>query len=358
MAEKLFKFFENDLLFSLVSIIAALLAGVLLYVLIMVVLKRWTKSFILKKFKLPLIYIKKPLYLLMLAISVLVVTPALRFPIDAQYIISKITTLWLIASIGWFLIGILHTSREILLSQHDIKTEDNLKARRIYTQIGVIESVIAVIIVVLTVSSMLMTFEKVRQIGTSIFASAGVLGIILGFAAQKTLGNIIAGIQIALAQPIRLDDVVIVENEWGWIEEITLTYVVVRIWDLRRLVLPISYFVEKPFQNWTRTSATILGSVYIYADYTIPVEAVRAELTRIVEKNPLWDKQVNSLQVTNATERTIELRALISAANSPTAWKLRCEIREKLLEFLQRKFPGSLPRTRVELQKTEDNNKS
>jgi small-conductance mechanosensitive channel len=173
----------------------------------------------------------------------------------------------------------------------------------------------------------------------------------LGFAAQKTLGNIIAGIQIALAQPIRLDDVVIVENEWGWIEEITLTYVVIRVWDLRRLIIPISYFVEKPFQNWTRTSADLLGSVYIYTDYTIPVGEMRSELTRIVENNPLWDKKVNTLQVTNATETTIELRALMSASDSPTAWRLRCEVREKLLEFLQEKFPGSLPRTRVEFNK-------
>jgi small-conductance mechanosensitive channel len=244
-----------------------------------------------------------------------------------------------------------HISREALLSQYDIKTQNNLQARRIYTQIGVIENVITVVIIVLTVSLMLMTFGKVRQIGTSIFASAGIIGIILGFAAQKTLGNIIAGIQIALAQPIRLDDVVIVENEWGWIEEITLTYVVIRVWDLRRLIIPISYFVEKPFQNWTRTSADLLGSVYIYTDYTIPVGEMRSELTRIVENNPLWDKKVNTLQVTNATETTIELRALMSASDSPTAWRLRCEVREKLLEFLQEKFPGSLPRTRVEFNK-------
>ena len=199
---------------------------------------------------------------------------------------------------------------------------------------------------------MLMTFSAVRQIGVSILASAGILGVVLGFAAQKTLGNLIAGIQIALAQPIRLDDAVVVENEWGWIEEITLTYVVVRIWDLRRLVLPISYFIEKPFQNWTRNSADILGSVFIYADYTVPVEEVRAELGRILKESPHWDKKVNVLQVTDATEHTVKLRALMSAADSPTAWNLRCETREKLLEFLQKKYPQSLPRTRVELQKS------
>jgi small-conductance mechanosensitive channel len=196
-----------------------------------------------------------------------------------------------------------------------------------------------------------MTFPNIKQIGVSLLASAGMLGIILGFAAQKTLGNFIAGIQIAIAQPIRLDDVVIIENEWGWIEEITLTFVVVRIWDLRRLVVPISYFLEKPFQNWTRTSADILGSVFIYTDYTIVVKEVRDELTRILTNSQYWDKKVNVLQVTDAKERVIELRALMSAADSPTAWNLRCEVREKLFEFLQTKFPECLPRIRIELNK-------
>ena len=225
-------------------------------------------------------------------------------------------------------------------------------ARRVYTQIGVISNIIIVGIILLTVSFILMTFPAVRQIGVSLLASAGVLGIVLGFAAQKTLGNIIAGIQIAISQPIRLDDAVVVENEWGWIEEITLTYVVVRIWDLRRLVLPISYFIEKPFQNWTRTSADIIGSVFLYVDYTVPMEEVRQELYNILEKSPHWDKKVKVLQVTNTTERTVELRALMSAADSPTAWNLRCEVREKLIEFLQKKYPKGLPRTRVELNKS------
>ena len=189
-------------------------------------------------------------------------------------------------------------------------------------------------------------------------ASAGIAGIILGFAAQKTLGNFIAGIQLAFAQPIRIDDVVIIENEWGWIEEISLTYVVVRIWDLRRLIVPVSYFIEKPFQNWTRISSDLLGTVFIYADYTIPVNEVREEMTRILNGSPRWDKKVNVLQVTNADNRTIELRALMSAADSPTAWDLRCEVREKLLEFLQKRYPESLPRVRLDMaDQTARNNK-
>jgi len=274
----------------------------------------------------------------------------LRFNEAIQAFISYAVTLWIIASVGWLVIRVIHMVLEAILEHYDIKTKDNLTARQVYTQIRVIENIINVGIFILTIACMLMTFPNIKQIGVSLLASAGMLGIILGFAAQKTLGNFIAGIQIAIAQPIRLDDVVIIENEWGWIEEITLTFVVVRIWDLRRLVVPISYFLEKPFQNWTRTSADILGSVFIYTDYTIPVKEVRVELTRILTNSQYWDKKVNVLQVTDAKERVVELRALMSAADSPTAWYLRCEVREKLLEFLQNKFPEYLPRVRIEMK--------
>jgi len=257
----------------------------------------------------------------------------------------------LVALFGWFAVKITYVVRDIFLSKYDINAHDNLHARSVSTQMRVITNIIVVLIVFLTISFILMSFSQVRHIGVSILASAGVLGIVIGFAAQKTLGNFIAGIQIAIAQPIRLDDVVIIEGEWGWIEEITLTFVVVRIWDLRRLVVPIAYFLEKPFQNWTRTSADLLGSVFIYADYTVPVKEVRNELTRILENDPHWDKKVNVLQVTNTTEKTVELRALMSAADSPTAWGLRCEVREKLLEFLQQRFPECLPRVRIEMNK-------
>jgi len=270
---------------------------------------------------------------------------------EAAPIIVHALNLCLIASCGWLFIKAVYMLREMILSQYDFGARDNLRARMVYTQTRVIANIITAGIILSAVSFMLMTFSAVRQIGVSILASAGILGVVLGFAAQKTLGNVIAGIQIAIAQPIRLDDAVVVENEWGWIEEITLTYVVVRIWDLRRLVLPISYFIEKPFQNWTRTSADILGSVFIYVDYTTPVEEVRAELERILKESPYWDKKVKVLQVTNTTDRSVELRALMSAADSPTAWNLRCEVREKLLDFLQKKYPQSLPRVRVDFQK-------
>jgi small-conductance mechanosensitive channel len=189
----------------------------------------------------------------------------------------------------------------------------------------------------------------VRQFGASILASAGIAGIVVGFAAQRSIATLLAGFQIALTQPIRIDDVVIVEKEWGRIEDITLTYVVVRVWDLRRLVVPITYFIEQPFQNWTRSSADILGTVFLYVDYSVPLEPLRAEFTRILEHSRFWDGKVNVLQVTNAKEQTLEIRALASAADASLAWDLRCEIREKLITFVQQTFPDSLPRLRASL---------
>jgi len=257
--------------------------------------------------------------------------------------------LLLIVAIGWLIIKVVYIFEEVILSQFRMDVADNLQARRIHTQVQVLKKVVIIFVGILTLAAILMTFEKVRYLGTSILASAGIAGIIVGFAAQRSIATLLAGVQIAITQPIRIDDVVIVENEWGRIEEITLTYVVVRIWDLRRLIVPITYFLENPFQNWTRVSAEILGTVFLYVDYTVPIEAVREELRRILEKSEKWDGRVSVLQVTNATERTVELRALVSATDASSAWELRCHVREKLIEFLQKKYPDALPRLRAEI---------
>jgi small-conductance mechanosensitive channel len=209
-----------------------------------------------------------------------------------------------------------------------------------------------------TVASILMLFQAVRHVGASLLASAGIAGIIAGVAAQKTLSNFFAGFQIALAQPIRQDDVVIVEGEWGRIEEITLTYVVVHIWDDRRMVLPLSYFIEKPFQNWTRVSAQLLGSVFVWVDYSFPVEEGRKALKEIIEPHPLWDKRFWNLQVSDATEKTMQLRVLATAADSSKAWDLRCAIREQFIAFIQKNHPQSLPRVRAELDSPEKKTES
>jgi len=235
------------------------------------------------------------------------------------------------------------------MQQLDIDKTDNLRARRMVTQLRIFKKMVILIVGILAMAAILMNFEKVRQLGTSLLASAGIAGIIVGLAAQRSIGTLIAGIQIAITQPIRYDDVVIVENEWGRIEEITLTYVVVRIWDLRRLILPITYFIEKPFQNWTRTTSDILGTVFIYTDYTISVKRIRDEFARILKESTLWDGRVWNLQVTNATERGVELRALMSAPDASKAWNLRCEVRERLLGFIQENCSGNLPRFRAEI---------
>jgi len=342
------KVLASNLIFSVVMIIAALLLGISIYSLVIILLKRLPKL----KFANSVVHINAALFSLIPAACMMSILPILRFKEGARYAIAHSVSIWIIASAGWLLIGGFKIAREKILAHYNVKAKNNLAARRVHTQINVIDSIVVIVIILVTVSVILMTFDRVRQIGASILASAGIIGVVLGFAAQKTLGNLIAGIQIAFAQPIRLDDAVVVEGEWGWIEEITLTYVVVRIWDLRRLIVPISYFIEKHFQNWTRMSADLIGSVFLYADYTVPIDKIREELTRILNNSLYWDKKVNVLQVTNIAEATVELRALMSAADSPTTWNLRCEVREKLLLFMQKNFSNSLPKTRIELNKS------
>lgn len=293
--------------------------------------------------------LKVPSLILFIVIAIKTSAWLLGPNVDATRYIEHVLNILLIFSIAWLLTRSVGFGKALILNRYDFNSEDNLDARRVYTQFKIIERIINFLIIILAISLALMTFDSIRRLGISLLASAGVAGIIIGFAAQKLLATILAGLQIAITQPIRLDDVVIVENEWGWIEEITLTYIVVRIWDKRRLIVPTTYFIEKPFQNWTRTSAEIMGTVFIYADYTLPVNEVRKELTKILKKDNNWDGNVNVLQVTNSTEKTIELRVLVSASDSPSAWNLRVNVREKLIEFLQNNYPESLPRTRVSM---------
>jgi small-conductance mechanosensitive channel len=232
--------------------------------------------------------------------------------------------------------------------QYDITAEDNLKGRKVRTQMIFVRKVVIIIIVVVTISIILLSFNSVRKIGAGLLTGVGVGGIIIGFAAQKSLSNFLAGMQIAFTQPIRIDDVLVVEGEWGRVEDITLTYVVLAIWDQRRLILPITYFIEKPFQNWTRTTSQILGTVFLYVDYTFPVDELREELNRLLKTTKLWDKRVGVLQVTDSKEHTIELRALMSARNSSDAFDLRCYIRENLLKYITVHMPQSLPQSRYQ----------
>lgn len=290
-------------------------------------------------------------------LSILVVKHLLGFLdlLDFQNnsLLNTIQKTLLIACSSWILIELVHIIKIRLLKRYDISNEDNLKSRKHHTQINLFEKVIVFLIILFSLGSILISIESIKEIGIGIFASAGVVGIIIGLSAQKVVGALLAGVQIAITQPFRVDDAVLVENEWGWIEEINLTYIVVRIWDKRRLVLPSTYFLETPFQNWTRTTADIIGSVFIYTDYTISFDALREELTRLLNGNELWDKNVNVLQVTGSKETNLEIRILVSAKNSPTAWSLRVYIREKMIEYIQKNYPESLPKTRVLFERSD-----
>src|SRR6266480_1432757 len=287
------------------------------------------------------------LRLLVPLLGIILLLPLLKLPENWIWVTQKAFGIFLIVALSILIVRGVNAVQQALLSRHRMDAPDNLPARRIYTQVSVIRKIIVTTVVIIATGSILMLFDPVRQFGTSILASAGIAGIVLGFAAQKTLGNILAGIQIALSQPLLIGDIVVVEGEFGQIEEITLTYVTVRTWDLRRLILPITYFVEKPFQNWSRVSSDLLGTVILYLDYQAPMGELRKELKRLVQDNPKWDQRVCGLQVTDSKESTIEVRALVSSTDPGKAFDLRCEVREGLIQFLCRNHPESLPRTRT-----------
>jgi len=270
--------------------------------------------------------------------------------ISPEYLVifDRIMGILLIMSFASLLINSFRIFEDYIYHQYDLNKDDNLKERKVRTQLIFIRKVVIIMIVLITLSIILLSFEDVRKIGAGLLTGVGIGSIIIGFAAQKSLGNFLAGFQIAFTQPIRIDDVLVVEGEWGKVEDITLTYVVVSIWDQRRLVLPITYFIEKPFQNWTRTTSELLGTVFLYVDYTFPIEKLRVELTRILNATELWDNRVGILQVTDIKEHTIELRALVSAKNSSQAFDLRCYVREYLLKYISENMPQNLPQTRYQ----------
>jgi small-conductance mechanosensitive channel len=256
---------------------------------------------------------------------------------------------WIVAA-TWFLLRLLAETETFVAGRLVHAGTDNLRERRTATQVRLLRRILSVTVLFLAVSLGLLSFEQARRLAAGLLTTAGIAGVVLGLSAQKTLGNLLAGIQIAMAQPIRLDDLVVVEGESGRVEEITLTYVVIRIWDHRTLILPISYFLEKPFQNWTRTTSEMLGTVEISTDPEVPVGDVRAELERVVGNHPLWDRRVCGLQVTEWNSRAVVLRAVVSASDSGKCWDLRCEVREALLGYVGRMHPTSLTRTRIVLQ--------
>jgi small-conductance mechanosensitive channel len=289
-----------------------------------------------------------PTQLALCLLAVALVLPWAPVNEDARLDLRHLFVVAVIALIGWISIRAVDmTAARYLQNFRDVT--ENFIARKHVTQVRVFKRVIDTLIIVITVSTALMTFDSVKQYGVSLFASAGAAGLVLGLAARPLLSNLIAGLQIAITQPIRIEDAVIIENEWGWVEDIASTYVVVRLWDWRRMVVPLSYFIEKPFQNWTRDTASLIGSIPLFVDYRADVPRIRRRLEEAVKESKMWDGAVVNLQVIDADARTIQLRALVSARNAPQSWDLRCEIREKLVAFIRDDMPEALPRERAHL---------
>ncbi|HEX7813474.1 MAG TPA: mechanosensitive ion channel domain-containing protein [Burkholderiales bacterium] len=268
--------------------------------------------------------------------------------------IRHLTLVLIIGTASWLAARMVSAVTRIIILSHPADIADNLYARRIQTQARVLSRTLVLFIIIFGVAAALITFPSVRQIGTGLLASAGLAGLVVGFAAKPLLGNVLAGLQIALTQPIRLDDVVVVNGEFGRIEEITGSYVVSRLWDERRLIVPLQWFIENPFENWTRSTSEILGTAFLWVDYSMPLEPLRAELTRICENSPEWDRKVCNLQVVDTSERAMQLRLLVSAADAGRGWNLRCRVREQMIAFIERNYPQSLPRVRSETEKERE----
>lgn len=356
---------ENDYwniqnwLFDIIIIATAVLAGIFLKFCIVKLTKYYksksdfsfVRSFVVRLGKPFSIFL--PLVFLSMTKSLIVLSSQL------YTIYAKFIEIALIVSFAYILISLVRVFQDFVISTYKLEKENNLKERKIRTQLQFMRKILVGLIVVLAIAAVLFSFDGMRRIGAGLLTGVGVSGIIIGFAAQKSLSNLLAGFQIAFTQPLRIDDVLVVEGEWGKVEEITLTYVVLHIWDQRRLILPINYFIEKPFQNWTRMNAEILGTVFIYADYNLPIDELRTEFDRLLTAHPLWDKRVNAVQVTDSKDSVMEIRLLMSAENSADAFDLRCDMREDLIHFIQKNYPESLPKVRATIvEKKEDHHQN
>jgi small-conductance mechanosensitive channel len=293
-------------------------------------------------------HLGKPARAIFVITCLFLVQPSLPVSQNFHHNVRETLAIIMVLSLGWFTAGMVYVIQNVFLRRFDLQATDNVRARRIHTQFQLFRRVVITFIFLITVGIALYTFHDQRlwQAGTGLLASAGLATLVLATAAKSTASNFLAGMQIALTEPIRIDDVVIVQGEYGRIEEINSSYVVVKCWDLRRLIVPLSYFIENSFQNWTRTSAELLGTAFLYLDYTVPVEPLRKQLQQIVTGSKQWDGNVCALQVTDLKERTMEIRCLISTRNSSDNFDLRCIIREQMMAFVRETYPEGFPRTR------------
>jgi small-conductance mechanosensitive channel len=294
-------------------------------------------------------YLGKPARAIFLLTCLLIILPTIPdLPENIEAILRQAFIMLTVISLGWFAIGCIYVLQAFMLRRYDLTAENNFQARRIHTQFQLFRRMLIAFVVVVDIGTLLWTFNDPRiwHYGSGLLASAGIASLILATAAKSTASNLFAGLQIAFTEPIRIDDVVVVQGEWGRIEEINSAYVIVKIWDLRRLVVPLNYFIENSFQNWTRHSSDIMGTAFLYVDYSVPVEDLRKQLEAIVHPSPLWDNRICGLQVTNLTDRSMELRCLVSSRNSSDNFDLRCVVREKMTEWIQQNYPDAFPTTR------------
>jgi small-conductance mechanosensitive channel len=294
-------------------------------------------------------YLSNPSRAIFFLTCLLIVLPTIPgLPESIQAILRQVFIMGVVAALGWFAVGCIYVFQAATLRRYDLNAENNIQARRVHTQFQLFRRMLISFIVIIDIGALLWTFNDPRiwHYGSGLLASAGIASLVLATAAKSTAANFLAGLQIAFTEPIRIDDVVVVQGEWGRIEEINSAYVVIKIWDQRRLIVPLSYFIENSFTNWTRESSDILGTAFLYVDYSIPVEDLRQQLNTVVHASPLWDKRVCGLQVTNLTDRSMEIRCLMSSRNSSESFDLRCLVREQMTAWIQQNHPSAFPTTR------------
>ncbi|MGA7539443.1 MAG: mechanosensitive ion channel family protein [Steroidobacteraceae bacterium] len=341
------QFSSNPWLATALGALAAVLAGLALHGIFLPIVRRLLAFSVHASTVLQ--YIARPTRVLLPLFGLQLVWDAQGSALPGIPYLRLLTAVLVTFVLTWTAIRAIAGFSEAVVRAHPANLTDNLAARRLQTQAHVLARVVMMIVLIIGIACALMLFPSIREVGAGLLASAGIAGIAAGVAARPVLSNLIAGLQLAFSQPIRLDDVVIIEGEWGRVEEITSTYVVVKIWDERRMVVPLQWIIENPFQNWTRTSAELLGTVLLWVDFQVPLAPLRAELERICAEAPEWDHRLVQLQVVDASERAMQIRALVSAVDSSKAWSLRCRVREGLIEYLQRHHPEGLPRLRTDL---------
>jgi small-conductance mechanosensitive channel len=341
---------QRELFFSVAALCVAIVVGLGLHYIAFQILARIRKTEPKQRPRLLTVLqrLSHPARFIVILTGVAVVLPWLHIPHDALHIAFKTLGVLWFASLGWLMVASVYMAEDLFIARYDITVSDNLTARRVRTQMQLLRRIAIAFLLVIDAGLILSVFRdsQIWHYGAGLLASAGLASLVLATAAKSTAENFLAGLQIAFTEPIRLDDVVIVQGQYGNVEEITTTYVIVKIWDSRRLVVPLSYFIENPFENWTRQSSDLLGTAFLYVDYSVPVEELRQEFTRVLESARQWDRRVNALQVTDMTAQTMEIRCLASARNASDLFDLRCIIRETMIGFIQRNYPASFSRTR------------